>query len=465
MGLSRVLVANRGEIAVRVVRACFDEGLESVVATSDVDRHALPARMADRAVVIGPGSAADSYLSVDRVVAAAVVTGCDALHPGYGFLSERPELAEACEEHGIAFVGPSAAVMRRSGDKLSARAVAASVGVPTSTGSPSLDSLDAALGYAAETDGYPYVLKASAGGGGRGMTVVRDAGDLERGFELSRQEALAAFGDGTVYLERYVERARHVEVQVLADKHGNVVHLGERDCSVQRRHQKLIEEAPAADLPRHLIEGIRSAAVELARELRYVGAGTVEFLVDVDRDSFTFLEINARVQVEHPVTEMVTGVDVVRQQLRIAAGEPLGFGQEDVHLDGHAIECRINAENPRAGFAPSPGTITEWTPPAGEGIRVDTFVEVGAAIPPYYDSMVAKVIVRGRDRATAIDLMRRALDRTRVGGVATTAALHRELLAHPEFAKSPVTTSWLEGLIADASAGSEGRLRSVQPID
>jgi acetyl-CoA carboxylase biotin carboxylase subunit len=297
------------------------------------------------------------------------------------------------------------------------------------------------------------------------MTIVRGVGDLELGFERSRQEALAAFGDGTVYLERYVEHARHVEVQVLADKHGNVVHLGDRDCSVQRRHQKLVEEAPAAGLPQQLVNGLRSAAVVLARELAYVGAGTVEFLVDVDRASYTFLEVNARVQVEHPVTEMVTGVDIVRQQLRIAAGEALGFDQDAVRLDGHSIECRINAENPRAGFAPSPGVIAEWTPPAGADVRVDTFVEPGAVIPPYYDSMVAKVIVRGRDRAAAIDTMRRALGHTRVAGVTTTAELHREMIGHPEFAASPVTTRWLEGLMDENSAVSGPRLQSVQPID
>ena len=463
--LRRVLVANRGEIAVRIVRACFDEGIESVVGASEADRDALPARMADRVVVIGRATPADSYLSVERVVSAALVTGCDALHPGYGFLSERPELAEACEEHGIAFVGPPGRVMRRAGDKLSARAVAQAVGVPTSSGSPSLSTVEEALAYAAETAAYPYVLKASAGGGGRGMTVVRDPEELGRGFELSRQEALAAFGDGTVFLERYVGHARHVEVQVLGDTHGNVVHLGERDCSVQRRHQKLVEEAPAVGLAPGVVEGVRSAAVALARELEYVGAGTVEFLVDVERGSFTFLEINARVQVEHPVTEMVTGIDIVRQQLRIAAGEPLSFTQDDVVISGHSIECRLNAEDPDAGFAPSPGRLTEWTPPAGEGIRVDTFAEPGATIPPYYDSMIAKLIVRGRDRATAISLMRRALARTGVVGVATTAAFHDRILAHPDFAAAPVTTRWLESVSVGRADPAPLDFPEHQPVD
>jgi acetyl-CoA carboxylase biotin carboxylase subunit len=462
--LQRVLVANRGEIAVRVVRACFDEGIASVVAASEPDRYALASRMADQTVVIGPAAPADSYLSVERVVAAALATGCDAVHPGYGFLSERPELADACEENGLVFVGPPAAVMRRAGDKLSARAVARAVGVPTNSGSPSLGSADDAVAYAAADDGYPYVLKASAGGGGRGMTVVRDATELGRGFELSRQEALAAFGDGTVYLERYVERARHVEVQILADQHGNVVHLGERDCSVQRRHQKLIEEAPAVGLDGGAVADLRLAAVALARTLDYVGAGTVEFLVDVDRGTFTFLEINARVQVEHPVSEMVTGVDIVRQQLRIAAGDPLPFGQDDIVVSGHSLECRLNAEDPQADFAPSPGTLTEWTPPAGAGIRVDTFVQPGTSIPPYYDSMIAKLIVHAPDRAAAIALMLRALSRTRVVGVATTAPLHASILAHPDFASSPVTTRWLESAFMETFL-TGARLGDKQPID
>jgi acetyl-CoA carboxylase, biotin carboxylase subunit len=451
--LSRVLVANRGEIAVRVVRACFDEGIASVVTVSEADRDGLAARMADQFVVIGPAAPAESYLSVERVVSAALVTGCDAVHPGYGFLSERPELAQACEENGLRFVGPPAAVMRRAGDKLSARAVAQAVGIPVSSGSPALSSCEEALAYARAENDFPYVLKASAGGGGRGMTVVRDLAGLERAFETSRQEALAAFGDGTVYLEHFVERARHVEVQILADQHGNVIHLGERDCSTQRRHQKLIEEAPATGLGPDLVAAVRGAAVDLARELRYEGAGTVEFLVDVDRGNFSFLEVNARVQVEHPVTEMVTGVDIVRQQLRVAAGEPLPFDQEAVQLVGHSIECRLNAEDPAADFAPSPGRLTEWVPPMGEGIRVDSYVQPGTLIPPYYDSMVAKLIVHGSDRSAAIELMRRALARTRVSGVATTIPLHESLLAHPDFVTSPVTTRWLETTLASGGLG------------
>ena len=464
--LKRVLVANRGEIAVRIVRACFDEGVESVVAVSEADRGSLAARAADRAVVIGPAAAVESYLSVERVVAAALGTGCDAIHPGYGFLSERPELADACADNGLVLVGPPAAVMRRSGDKLSARAVAHDLGIPTSTGSPSLLDLDAALQYAAENGDFPYVLKASAGGGGRGMTVVRDEDGLRRGFETSVQEALAAFGDGTVYLERYVELARHVEVQILADAHGHVVHLGERDCSVQRRHQKLMEEAPAADLDPALVDGVRAAAVALAAGVGYVGAGTVEFLVDVARGTFTFLEVNARVQVEHPVTEMVTGIDIVRWQLRVAAGVPLAFGQDDVTIDGHSIECRINAEDPNAGFAPSPGTLIEWVPPAGEGVRVDTFVQPKSIIAPYYDSMVGKLIVHARDRPSALDLMLRALDKTHVTGVTTTIPLHQAVLAHPDFRKAPVTTQWLESVFLPAwETRLDAPLPRHRPVD
>ena len=442
--MRRVLIANRGEIAVRVVRACFDEGLESVVAASSADAGMLAARLADDVVVIGPPPAKDSYLVVERIVAAALVKGCDAIHPGYGFLSERPELAEACEENGITFVGPPAAVMRRSGDKLRSREVASSIGIPTGGGTGGLGSLAEAIEAATALDAFPLILKASAGGGGRGMTIVRGTADLERSFETSRNEALLAFGDGTVYLERYVENARHIEVQILADTHGNVVHLGERDCSAQRRHQKLIEEAPANGLPVDVVEGVRQAAVNLCRELQYVGAGTVEFLVDVARGDFLFLELNARVQVEHPVTEMVTGVDIVRAQLRIAQGEPLPFTQEQVVLTGHSIECRINAEDPVRDFLPNPGRIKEWVVPQGAGVRVDTYVQAGVSIPPFYDSMVAKLIVHGTDRPDALAKMDRALSHLRVSGIVTTQALHRSIVTNPEFAERPITTRWLE---------------------
>ncbi len=442
--MRRVLIANRGEIAVRIVRACFDEGLESVVAVSAADRDSLAAQLADQVVAIGPAAAAESYLSVDRVVAAAKYAGCDALHPGYGFLSERPQLAEACEEEGVTFVGPPASVMTRSGDKLKARDLARSLGIPTGGGTQALAGKQEAIDAATALDAFPLILKASAGGGGRGMKIVRTVEELGRAFDTAREEAERAFGDGRVYLERYVEHARHVEVQILADTHGTVCHLGERDCSTQRRHQKLIEEAPATGIPDSLVADIRKSAVQLAEGLDYVGAGTVEFLVDVDRGDYLFLELNARVQVEHPVTEMITGVDIVREQLRVAAGKPLSFTQDDVAVDGHSIECRINAEDPARGFLPTPGTVSTWVAPQGHGIRVDTHIRQGDVIPPYYDSMIAKLIVHAADRPAALALMRRALAKLRVGGVATTIGLHDDILAHRRFAEGPTTTRWLE---------------------
>ena len=442
--MKRVLIANRGEIAVRVVKACFDEGLESVLVVSDADRDSAAARLADRVVVIGPASASESYLSIDRVIAAAKIAECDALHPGYGFLSERAELVDACEEQGITFVGPPADVMRRSGSKLGARAVARELGIPTGDGTAGGTDLEAAVEAAEALDNYPLLLKASAGGGGRGMTVIRDASDLRTHFVRASAEAERAFGDGTLYLEPYIERARHIEVQILADAHGNVRHLGERDCSAQRRYQKIIEEAPSVGLGEELVGRIRDAAVQLCRGLEYVNAGTVEFLVDVVKQSFIFLEVNARVQVEHPVTEEVSGIDIVREQLRIARGEPVSFSQEDVVIRGHAIECRINAESARHDFRPSPGTITKWVAPEGTGIRIDTAMFQGAVVPPYYDSMIAKVIVHADDRAAAVELMRRALRKLDVEGVPTTADVHLAILADEEFAGSPITTKWLE---------------------
>jgi acetyl-CoA carboxylase biotin carboxylase subunit len=439
----RVLIANRGEIAVRIVRACFDECLESVVAVSAADRDSLAAAAADKFVVVGPAAAAESYLSVDRMLAAAKASECDALHPGYGFLSERPELAEGCEQEGIAFVGPPASVMRRSGDKMGAREVAAAAGIPIGRGSPQVEDPDAAL-VAAEEIGYPLMLKASAGGGGRGMAVLATPEQLSKRFETARAEALQAFGDGRLYLERYLARARHVEVQILADSLGNVVHLGERDCSCQRRYQKLIEEAPAVGLDPATVRDIRDAAVVLARELNYVGAGTVEFLVDLERGDFVFLEVNARVQVEHPVTEMVTGLDIVREQLRIAAGQPLSVTQADIALNGHAVECRVNAEDARNGFLPSPGTLSRWVPPVASNIRVDTHCRPGEVITPYYDSLLAKVIAWAPDRPAALELMRRGLDRFRIEGVHSTVPLLRDVVAEPAFAREPVTTRWLE---------------------
>jgi acetyl-CoA carboxylase biotin carboxylase subunit len=443
MALKRVLVANRGEIAVRVIKACFDEGIESVLAVSQADAGSLGAQLADRVVVIGPAAAAESYLDVNRVVAAAKVSGCDALHPGYGFLSERPELAAACEEEDVIFIGPSAAAMRRSGDKATARALAKELDVPINEGSDVIETEAEARAVAGEI-GYPVLLKAAAGGGGRGMRMVESEEGMASAFAQAHGEAEAAFGDGRLFLERYVRSARHVEVQVLGDAQGNVVHLGTRDCTLQRRYQKLIEEAPAPDLPDALRTEIQDAAVRLIGALDYTGAATCEFLVDPDRGSAGFLEINARLQVEHPVSEIVTGVDVVREMLRIAGGEGLSVTQEEIEIAGHAIEVRINAESPERDFAPTPGTLTTWAPPQGTDVRVDTACFPGWAVPPYYDSLLAKLIGSGPDREAALARTRQALRHLRVEGVETTAGFALDLLEDPDVIAGKVHTRWVE---------------------
>jgi acetyl-CoA carboxylase biotin carboxylase subunit len=441
--LARVLVANRGEIAVRVIKACFDEGIESVLAVSDADRGSLGAQLADEVVVIGPAAAAESYLDINRVVAAAKVSGCDGLHPGYGFLSERPELAAECEEAGIVFIGPSAEAMRRSGDKATARALAKELDVPINEGSDVIESEEEARAIVSEI-GYPVLLKASAGGGGKGMRLVESEAELAGAFAQAHGEAEAAFGDGRLFVERYVRHARHVEVQVLGDSKGNVVHLGNRDCTLQRRYQKLVEEAPAHDLPAALEKQIGDAAVRLIAALDYTGAATCEFLVDPDRGSAGFLEINARLQVEHPVSEVVTGVDVVREMLRIAGGEALSVTQEEIEISGHAIEVRINAESPARDFAPTPGTLKQWVVPEGSDVRVDTACFPGWTIAPYYDSLLAKVIASGSDRTAALARMRQALAHLKVSGVETTAGFASDLLAHPDVVAGKVHTKWVE---------------------
>ena len=456
MTISRVLVANRGEIAVRVIRACVDEGLETVVALSSADMESLPAFLADRAVAIGPPSPTESYLDVNRVVAAAVGTGCDALHPGYGFLSERPELSAACEEHGVTFVGPSAEMIQRGGDKVVARELARGLGVPVGAGSESVASGEEAA-VVAEAVGYPVILKAAAGGGGKGMVLVYEPTDIAAQFEGASFQALSAFGDGRVYLEHFITNARHVEVQILADSQGNVVHLGERDCSYQRRYQKLLEEGPASDLPPALRQGLHEAAVTMARELKYVGAATIEFVVDLDAGTFSFLEINTRVQVEHPVTEMITGVDIVREQLRVAGGQPLSFGQEDVVLSGHAVECRINAEVPEEGFRPSPGRLDRWVAPQSAYVRVDTHCYPGYLVPPYYDSLLAKVIAWGEDRGAAVRRMEHALVHLRVEGVSTTAPFHQAVIGHPDFQARRVNTRWVEDVFIPEWTAAKNR--------
>ncbi len=441
--LRRVLVANRGEIAVRIVRACHDEGCEAIVAVSDADRESLAASVADGVVEIGPSSPSSSYLRLEQIIAAALLAGCDAVHPGYGFLSERPALAEACADHGLVFIGPPPDVLRRGGDKVQARAAAEAAGVSIGIGSNAVRTLDAAA-ESVDTIGYPVLLKAAAGGGGRGMVLVGDEQQLRERFDAASAEAEAGFGDGRLYLERFVERARHVEVQLLADEHGAIVHLGERDCSLQRRYQKLIEEAPAWVLSPAMRERITAAAVSLGRALGYVNAGTVEFLVDLEREEFSFLEINPRIQVEHPVTEMVTGVDIVRAQLQLAGGEPLHLAQEDVVVAGHAIECRINAEDPADGFRPSPGRIERLAWPTGANVRIDTHAFEGYLVPPDYDSLLAKLVVHGSERAVAIDELGAALDQMAVTGIDTNVDMHRAAIGHPDFRADRLDTRWME---------------------
>lgn len=462
MSFRRVLIANRGEIAVRIIRACRTLGLETVVTVSEADRDTMASRMADRAVCIGPSRSTDSYLNVDAVVAAALGTGCDALHPGYGFLSEKAELGEACAEAGIVFIGPRPETIRDLGNKIRARALATAAGVPVVPGRNDVVDYDAARA-AAEEIGLPILLKAAAGGGGRGMQVVRSFDALRVAFETATAEAMAAFGDGTLYVERFIPNARHIEVQVLGDRHGNVIHLGERDCTLQRRHQKVVEEGPATQVPSELVDRMRQAAVDLARGVNYENAGTVEFIYDQDRRDFFFLEVNTRIQVEHPVTEALTGVDLVGQQLRIAAGEHLAIKQDDVRIAGHAIECRVNAEAAFENFRPSPGTIRVWNAPDGEGIRVDTHCFEGCVVPPFYDSMIAKLIVVGSDRQDCLHRTRKALRSFRVEGVTTTIDFLRLLLDRQEFADGAVNTRWIEAVLAepgiiDAQAAEPNRI-------
>ena len=427
----------------RIIRACYDEGLEAVLAVSEADRDSLGAQLADRTVCIGPAHPAESYLDIPRLVAAASLTGCDALHPGYGFVSERPELSQACADAGIVFVGPSPEAMRSSGDKLVAREAARELGISIGDGTDAVGS-EADARESAEAIGFPILLKAAAGGGGRGMRLVQSSDDLGSAFSAAAAEARQAFGDGRLFVERFVQRARHVEVQVLADEHDNVIHLGHRDCTLQRRYQKLIEEAPASGLSPELEREILSAATALIGSLGYRGAATCEFLVDEERQRYGFLEVNARLQVEHGVSEMVTGVDIVREQLRIAAGAELSISQEDVRVRGHAIQARINAESPEDGFAASPGRVSRWVAPVGSYIRVDTACFAGAVIPPHYDSIVAKVIALGDDRPQAIARLIHALGHLRVDGIATTAPFAREVLRHPDVVAGRVYTRWLE---------------------
>ena len=455
MSITRVFIANRGEIAVRIIRACRAAGLECVIGVSAADRDGLGAELADRAVVLGPAPARESYLNLPLIVHAAMATGCDALHPGYGFLSERAEFAALCSEYGIAFVGPRPETIELLGDKLRAREVAEQAGLARVPGSAALGDASEAR-RAAEEIGYPVVLKASAGGGGRGMFVARDPDSIERSFQRASAEALAAFGDGTLYMEFYVENARHVEVQVMGDGHGQVVHYGTRDCSVQRRYQKVIEEAPVTALSARAHDQVLKLAVDLAAHLDYRNAGTVEFLYDMARDALYFIEVNARIQVEHPVSEEISGVDLVCEQLRITAGEGLSVAQSDIELTGHAIECRINAEDPANNFTPSPGRITSWQAPQGADIRLDSHCREGDMVTPFYDSLIGKLIVHGADRPQAIERMRAALQDFEIGGIASNIALQREILAHPDFAANKFNTRWLESVFLPQFESAEG---------
>jgi acetyl-CoA carboxylase biotin carboxylase subunit len=438
----KVLIANRGEIALRVIRACRELGIQTVAVYSEADRESLHVRFADDDVCIGPAPARDSYLKIPRLIAAAEITGADAIHPGYGFLAENAEFAETCRASNITFIGPTPEQIRVMGDKASARRAMSEVGVPIVPGTPGpVEDPDEALAFARDI-GFPVIIKAAAGGGGKGMRVAKDPDDFARSFQLARSEALSAFGNGDVYVEKYLTRPRHIEFQILGDAHGNVIHLGERDCSVQRRHQKLIEEAPSPAMTPELRERMGADAVRGAKAIDYVGAGTIEMLLDED-GSYFFMEMNTRIQVEHPVTEMLTGVDLVKEQIRVAAGEALSV-LELPTLRGHVIECRINAEDPARNFQPSPGKIVTFHPPGGPGVRLDTHVYAGYTVPPYYDSLLAKLIVQGRDRQEALRRMHMALDSFIVEGVTTTAPFLRRVMDNPRFQSGDVDTKFLE---------------------
>jgi acetyl-CoA carboxylase, biotin carboxylase subunit len=442
----KILIANRGEIALRILRACHDLGLRAVVAYSDVDRESLPVRLADEAVCIGPAQAARSYNNIPAIISAALITGCDAIHPGYGFLAENPYLAEVCGQVGVTFIGPRPEVIELMGNKAEARKTMKQAGLPIVPGSDGpLENLGAARQIARRI-GYPLLVKAVAGGGGRGMRVVRDEGDLVRALPLAQAEAEAAFGNGEVYLERYIDRPRHIEVQVLADHFGNVLAVGERDCSIQRRHQKLVEEAPAPNLARKTRDALLGAAVKGAKAASYTNAGTLEFLVDPGGNAY-FMEMNTRIQVEHPVTEMTTGIDLVAWQIRIAAGQRLTLDQRDREPRGHAIECRITAEDATNDFAPSVGTVEMYVAPGGPGVRVDSHLYAGYSVPPYYDSLLGKIIAWGQDREEATARMERALTETVITGVPQTVSFLRSIVADDEFRAATYDTGFIPRLV------------------
>ncbi len=452
----KILVANRGEIALRIIRAARELGIETVAVYSEADRDSLHVRLADEAVCIGPPPSAVSYLHIARIISAAEITAADAIHPGYGFLSENAHFAEVCESCNIRFIGPTSEMIRLMGDKAVARKTMVQAGVPVTPGSEgTLESPDEAAGVAAEL-GYPVIIKAAAGGGGKGMRIATDESSLRNGIRTAQAEAEANFGNGAVYLERYVEKPRHIEFQIIGDRHGNLIHLGERECSIQRRHQKLIEESPSVALDDDLRTRMGSAAVAGARSIEYEGCGTIEFLLGPNREFF-FMEMNTRIQVEHPVTEEVTGYDLIKAQIAVAAGEALPWKQDEVRLRGHALECRVNAEKPDHNFQPSPGKVTYFHGPGGPGVRVDSHLYSGYTVPPNYDSMVAKIITWGRDRMESVVRMRRALEETVVEGIDTTIPLHLRILKDPAFLSGEIHTGYLDEFLAGAQPAQAGK--------
>jgi acetyl-CoA carboxylase biotin carboxylase subunit len=443
MSIGKVLIANRGEIALRILRSCRELGISTVAVYSTVDRSALHVQLADEAVCIGEGPSNKSYLNIPNILAAATSRGVDAIHPGYGFLAENDRFAEMCRDHGITFIGPSPHAIRSMGDKSTAKSTMQAVGVPTVPGSEGLLPNPEAAAELAAVMGYPVMIKATAGGGGRGMRLVTSPDQLVKLYKAAQGEADAAFGNPGLYMEKFIDRPRHVEVQILADRHGNVIHLGERDCSIQRRHQKLLEEAPSPALDTELRRQMGEAAVAAARSINYEGAGTVEFLLDRG-GGFYFMEMNTRIQVEHPVTEMVTGIDLIAEQLRIAGGEPISVRQDEIKMNGHAIECRINAEDAQHNFRPAPGRITGWLPPGGPGVRVDSHVYTGYDIPPFYDSLIGKLIIWAPNRPAALARMKRALNECAITGIPTTVDFHLRMLDRPEFQRGDVHTKFVE---------------------
>lgn len=451
---SKILIANRGEIALRIIRACREMNIPTVAVYSKADRDSLPVRFADEAVCIGPAPSSESYLNIPAIIAAAEITDVEAIHPGYGFLAENAHFAEICESCNITFIGPTPENIRMMGDKVQARETMRKIGVPLTPGGKGVIKDQREALEIAKKIKYPVIIKAAAGGGGKGMRVCHNDVSLTSSFVMAQKEAEANFGNPAVYIEKYISEPRHIEFQVLADKYGNVVHLGERDCSIQRRHQKLLEESPSPALSNKLRKKIGDFVIKAAKAVNYRGVGTMEFLLD-DKENYYFMEMNTRIQVEHPVTEMVTGIDLVKEQIRIAAGEPLQYSQKEIAIRRHAIECRINAESAKDGFRPCPGLIQEWDPPEGQGVRVDSHCFPGYQVPPYYDSLLAKTIAAGENRSEAIARMRQALDRFIVSGIDTLIPLHQFIMQHPDFGKSRLNTHWIEDILLNQYAQSE----------